>query len=146
MHDFRISLFTKFTLSCPGQCDVQQRSETWFRLRDWFPGRQDSAHRLPSSSCNFMPIRHPQKITLISQRDLGNSLQTVLQSAIGGGREMLSKLVFCEQLQLCFLCSGGTLHTHTHKTLGMLKVYTQSNLKKWWELSSTDITFVSGNL
>lgn len=65
--------------------------------RDWWPGRQDSAHCLPSSSCNFMPIRHPQRITLISWRDLWSTLQNVPQSGIGGDREMQSKSVFCEQ-------------------------------------------------
>lgn len=71
------------------------------------------------------------------------SLECAPVRRIGGDREVQTKLGFCEQLQLYSVCSGGTFHMH--RTLGMLKVSTQSNLKKWWEPLSTDITFVSGD-
>lgn len=38
--------------------DRGQRPHAVHESRDWWPGRCDSANRLPSSSCNFMPSRH----------------------------------------------------------------------------------------
>lgn len=82
--------------------------------RDWWPGRQDSAHHLPSSSGNFMPIKTP------SENDtdfLWSALQNVpvRHRWWQGNTEQVGVL---GAMHWSFVCSGVPFtRTHTHTEL-----------------------------